>query len=110
VPWITTGTITVTSAAGVEDANGPIAFALHPNSPNPFGLETLIRFSIPKAGRVRLNVFDVNGREVATLVDGQRPAGTYDVRWVPASLRSGVYFYRLESAGRREVRKLLKLR
>jgi hypothetical protein len=64
--------------------------------PNPFSAQTTIRYSVPKAMRVRLSVFDVLGREVATLVDDFRQAGKYTVNFNAESLVPGVYAYRFE--------------
>ncbi len=74
-PAVPSGAVTVTTATGVDDGTQPLAFALHQNAPNPFELATLSRFTVPKAGRVSLRNFDVHGRDVATLVDGERAAG-----------------------------------
>ncbi len=66
------------------------------NYPNPFNPETKINFTIPAEGFVTLGVFNILGKEVATLVQARRPAGTYSVRFDSRDLPSGVYFYRLE--------------
>ena len=67
-----------------------------------------IRFEIADLGLVRLVVYDILGREVATLVDGVRPAGTYTVLWNPGgSLPSGVYFYRLTAGMYSATRKMI---
>jgi hypothetical protein len=66
--------------------------------PNPFNPQTAIAFDLPKAGRVHLEIFDLLGRKVATLLDEQRSAGSHTVAFDAASLASGVYLYRL-SAG-----------
>jgi hypothetical protein len=110
LPVTPTGVLTVTVASGVGDVVAPPAFALGQNFPNPFVQSTVVRYAIPRAGRVSLQVFDVAGREVATLADGVQPAGEYTVRWNPGALKSGTYFYRLRSDGRREVRKMLVTR
>lgn len=68
------------------------------------------RFEIPEVAHVILKVFDVLGREVATLVSGEQEAGTHRVEWNAAGLPSGVYLYRLEANGFTEARKLLLIR
>ena len=72
-------------------------FALYPAYPNPFNPVTTIAFSVPVRSRVTLQVFDVLGREVARLVDGEKAAGGYELRFNAANLPSGVYIYRLHA-------------
>jgi len=90
----------------------PLVFALHQNHPNPFRGLTAIHFAITRAGRVDLRVFDVHGRLVQTLVDKDLEPGTHDVQWRGENDRGermapGVYFYRLETPGFRQTRKML---
>src|SRR5262249_5652070 len=75
--------------------------------PNPLRLRTTIEFTVPATGRVTLDLFDVHGRRVARLVDGVRPAGRNSVEWRAPSGRGGLYFYRLQAAGRTLVQKLV---
>ena len=95
---IVRGTIT-----GVDGKEGlPTSFALLQNYPNPFNPTTTIRYALPVQSTVTLRVFDVIGREVATLVSGTVSAGYHDVAWSTISssgafLASGIYFYRIEA-------------
>ncbi|HSQ74659.1 MAG TPA: T9SS type A sorting domain-containing protein, partial [Bacteroidota bacterium] len=75
----------------------PHAYLLEQNFPNPFNPGTQIRFLIPAAGKVTLRVYDILGREVATLVDAQLPAGQHTVLFDGSRLSSGVYLYRLDA-------------
>jgi hypothetical protein len=93
-----------------SDDRAAHVFALSQNYPNPFNPSTLIRYSVPSAGRVSLNVYDVLGREVATLFEGFRQPGSYTVRFDGTGLPSGVYLYRLQSGGMVETRKLVIVR
>jgi len=72
----------------------PLGFAQ--NYPNPFSTYTIIRYGLPQSMYVRLRVFDVLGREVAMLVDGQQQGGIYEASFVTRDLPAGVYFYRIE--------------
>lgn len=96
------------TAAGVaEQSTQPLAFALSQNFPNPFNPSTLIQYQLPGAGPVRLTVYDILGREVATLVDGTQQPGTHEARFDGGGLSSGVYFYRLQAAGFVQQRKMI---
>jgi len=76
---------------------GPTVFALDQNFPNPFNPSTTIQYQLPADSRVSLKVYDMLGREVATIVNEERPAGYHEVRWIASNAASGVYFYRLEA-------------
>jgi hypothetical protein len=80
------------------DAALPTTTALHQNYPNPFNAETNISFNLAEAGNVSLEVYDLTGRLVTTLVDGQMDAGEHVVSWDASSVSSGVYFYKLATA------------
>jgi hypothetical protein len=82
-------------------------YKLEQNYPNPFNPSTKITFSIKDAGFVSLKVYDLLGREVATLVNERRSAGIYDVNFNASSLGSGVYFYTLSSGGFSQTKKMM---
>ncbi len=109
---LSTSTVVLTPAdTGVESPASEVR--LSHATPNPFNPETLIAFEIPSACDVRLDVHSVDGRLVATLVDGPRAAGRHTAVWngrddAGAEVASGVYFVRL-AAGGREVRDRLTL-
>jgi len=84
----------------------PLEFGLGQNFPNPFNPATEIRFSLPGGERVSLKVYDMTGREIATLADGMKPAGEYTVRWNARNVPSGTYFYRLIAGSFVEARKM----
>lgn len=90
--------------------NAPEQYVLHQNYPNPFNPSTMIQFEIPMASHVSLKVFDVLGRELATLVDDTRAAGRYTVGFDASGLSSGVYLYRLYAGGVSLTRRMLLLR
>lgn len=85
-------------------------YRLEINYPNPFNPTTYIQYHLPNAARVQLRVFNLLGKEVATLVDGRQPAGTHEVQFNGANLPSGVYFYRLEANDFTAVRKMVLMR
>jgi len=72
-------------------------FALNQNYPNPFNPSTKIKYSVPYTSQVQFKIFDVLGNEVETLVNGEKPAGIYEIIWNAANLPSGVYFYQLKA-------------
>ncbi len=88
----------------------PTRFVLDQNYPNPFNPATRISYSIPQGVYVSLRVFDLVGREVATLVNEQQPAGNYIASFEGDGFSSGVYFYRLVAGNVSETKKMLLLR
>ncbi|HMK38354.1 MAG TPA: T9SS type A sorting domain-containing protein, partial [Bacteroidota bacterium] len=88
----------------------PAAITLGQNYPNPFNPETTIRYGLPSASRVELSVYNTLGERVAVLADGIQEAGFHEVRFDGSSLSSGVYFYRLQTPGFVQTRKLSLLK
>ncbi len=103
INWVRTNGGTITNA-GYFAVNNPVKFELSQNYPNPFNPVTKINFSIPKSGNVTLRVYDILGKEVATLVNEYRNAGNYSVDFNGTQLSSGIYTYRLESGLRTETK------
>ncbi len=101
---------TATPNAVVEPETLPVSTALMQNYPNPFNPSTTIRFSLAGSEYVTLKVYDVTGREVATLVDGNRTAGVHEVAFEPKNLASGMYIYRITAGRYVETRKLVYLK
>jgi hypothetical protein len=85
----------------------PKEFALAQNYPNPFNPTTTISFSLPSKSFVLLKVFDIMGKEVATLVNEEMSAGSYSQLWNAVSMSSGIYFYRLQAGSLTEIKKLI---
>ncbi len=88
----------------------PNDFVLYQNYPNPFNPSTTIRWQSPVHGRQTLKVFDILGREVATLLDEERPAGRYEILFNGSHLASGVYIYRLQAGSFSSVKKMILLK
>jgi subtilisin family serine protease len=92
-------------ATGTPPDNGVRVFSMSQNAPNPFGRSTGITYALPRDSYVLLRVYNVAGRLVRTLVDGEQPAGTWSVAWDGADdeghgVSAGVYFYRFEAGGK----------
>jgi photosystem II stability/assembly factor-like uncharacterized protein len=88
----------------------PKEFNLYQNYPNPFNPSTNIKFDVPKSGVVNLIIYDMLGREVNTLVNGFRNAGTYEVSFNGTNISSGIYFYRLQYEGLTLTKKLMLIK
>lgn len=125
------GTILYTNSGGIitsvenEFNILPAEFSLHQNYPNPFNLETVISYQLPVSSFVTLKVYDVLGREVTTLVNQEKEAGTHQIRFnvTQAGLRniassvsasggyaSGIYFYRLQAGDYFQTKKMILLK
>ncbi len=93
----------------------PADFHLYQNFPNPFNPSTTIRYSIVEPGNVSIKIYDVLGREVKTLVNEVKTAGTYSSTWngynnFGNKVSSGIYFYRMESGSFIEAKKMILLK
>jgi hypothetical protein len=92
------------------DAGLPKVFALEQNYPNPFNPSTTIRYQLPVASEVKLEVYDVLGKKIATLVNERQSAGSYQVVWNASGLSSGTYFYRLQAGTFVETKKMIMVK
>ena len=107
------GTYIIDGITGIKQLDSPIpqSFSLEQNYPNPFNSSTVISFRLPSKSSVLLKVFDIMGREVATLVNEELAAGNYSRQWSVSNISSGVYFYRLKTnTGYIQTKKLLLLK
>ncbi len=100
------------NVTGVKSPTGGVAktYELYQNYPNPFNPSTVINYQLPTNGQVNLKVYDILGREVATLVNERENAGSYSVKFNGSRLASGVYFYRLTAGNFVSVKKLVVLK
>ena len=105
----TAGSVQHHAEIGNEQAETakPSAFALRGNYPNPFNPTTMISYELPENVFVSLKVYDVLGREVASLINDVQAAGSYDVRFDASNLPSGMYFYRLQAGSFSASKKLM---
>lgn len=97
----------IITGAGSRISSGPSGFALSQNYPNPFNPSTVINYEVPKSSNITLSVYDILGREVAVLVNGEKSPGSYSVRFDGSSLPGGVYLYRLVSDNFSAVKKFI---
>ncbi len=88
----------------------PKEFRLQQNYPNPFNPTTTIEFALPKQSNVTLKLFDILGREVATLVDAELESGVHKINFDGQDLASGIYFYRIHAEGFLKTKKLMLLK
>lgn len=88
----------------------PKVFSLSQNYPNPFNPVTKIQFAVPKNEIVSIRVYDILGKEVATLVNEQKNAGTYEVDFNASSLSSGVYFYRMQAGYFADIKRMMVIK
>jgi len=96
---------------GVEDEISlPTEFSLEQNYPNPFNPSTKINYSVPQTSNVVIKVYDILGSEIETLVNEEKPTGTYELTWYAENLPSGVYFYRLKAGEFLGTKKMILLR
>ncbi len=104
-------------STGVSNGNNksePSAFTLAQNYPNPFNPSTVIQYQIPKNEFVTLKIYDLLGKEVATLISGQKDAGSYQVEFnadnLPNKITSGIYFYTLKAGNFSQTKKLVLMK
>lgn len=102
------GTITATAVNSVDDEiNPPEKFQLSQNYPNPFNPTTSLQYAIGSRQFVTLKVYDLLGKEVATLVNEERLAGRYKVEFNGSNLPSGIYFYELKAGSFTQTKKMI---
>jgi len=105
------GVYMATGTVGIEDTSVPSTTELHQNYPNPFNPETSIKYSLSNDAQVKLNVYDIGGREVARLVSEKQTRGNYDIKFNGGNMTSGLYFYRLDVDGKTvQSRKMMLLK
>jgi photosystem II stability/assembly factor-like uncharacterized protein len=105
--WNFTTTLTGVSQSG---SNIPAEFKLYNNYPNPFNPVTQIKYDLPEGSNVKLVIYDILGKEVIKLVNEFKPAGSYTVQFNAEALTSGVYFYRIETQGFKDIKRMLLLK
>ena len=106
------GTYKYSNEIEVQVNNVPAGYSLMQNYPNPFNPTTVIKYSVKENTHVLLKVFDLLGREAATLLDEQKPAGTYTINFdaAAAGLSSGTYFYTIKAGDFVKTKKMILLK
>ena len=104
-----------TEIIGVEDEDYagsrlPDKYILAQNYPNPFNAQTTIGYQVPKASDVKLEVYNLNGQKVATLVNGIQTAGSHVVTWDASEAASGIYFYKLSAGDHTSMKRMALLK
>jgi hypothetical protein len=85
-------------------------FSLEQNYPNPFNPTTKIKYSLPQSSNMSIKVYNVLGKEVATLVNEEKPTGNYEVEFDATALPSGIYFYRFQTSSYHDTKKMIILK
>jgi len=111
-PWSLRYTFTTLNSTNITNnlPGIPKNFDLHNNYPNPFNPVTKIQFDVPKNSVVKINVYDITGKEITTLVNDFRNAGRYEVQFNANNLSSGIYFYKMQAGDFMAVRKMLLIK
>ncbi len=104
---VTVFRLNITSITDDPDPHLPSSFVLSQNYPNPFNASTTIRYELPITSRVKVDIYDILGRNVESLVDRIKPAGYHQVTWHADDLPSGVYFYKIQAGELSETNKML---
>ncbi|MBC8042067.1 MAG: T9SS type A sorting domain-containing protein [Rhizobacter sp.] len=105
-----TGFVGYTADVRQENSGVATAYTLSQNYPNPFNPSTTIKYSVAGRGEVSLKIFDILGRQVATLVNGVRNNGTYEVQFNASRFATGLYFYRLQAGGTVLTKKMMLIK
>ena len=101
----------VISVTDVDNKLEPVStYKLYNNYPNPFNPSTKIKYSIPEKSLVNLQIYNAEGKEVASLVNGEQSAGEYEINFDAENLASGVYFYKIRAGNFFQTKKMLLLK
>ena len=100
----------IVTGVKTQPATAPTGFSLEQNYPNPFNPSTQIRFSIAQPSFVSLKVYDMVGREVATLINGELAPSSYSITWNAANVASGVYLYKLDAGSYSTTKKMVLMK
>ncbi len=102
--------LTYNVVTGIAGNTDPYVYSLEQNYPNPFNPVTSIHYQLAEDVQVSLKVYDVTGKEIATLVNRKQNAGNHTIEWNASQYSSGVYFYRLTAGKFTEIRKMILIK
>ena len=88
----------------------PELFSLSPNYPNPFNASTTIKYTLPEPADITIDIYNLLGRKVETLIDGFQPAGAHSVIWQAEGFSSGIYFYKLTAGDYSQTQRMMLLK
>jgi hypothetical protein len=97
-------------AQSIENPQQPTLFALQQNYPNPFNAQTKIAYSLTELSNVSIDIFDILGRRIETLIEGMKPAGSHQALWNANDRSSGIYFYRIKAGDNVETKKMVLIK
>ncbi|MCK4358533.1 MAG: right-handed parallel beta-helix repeat-containing protein [Candidatus Cloacimonetes bacterium] len=105
------GALYFNQTVGVDDENHPsIETELFKNYPNPFNKITIIRYFLPKYTEVKIQIYNLKGQLVETIVDSNKPTGYYTIEWNAKDMSSGIYFYKLSTKDKTFINKMILLK
>jgi hypothetical protein len=87
-----------------------LSFSIEGNYPNPFNFTAGIHYNLPEPTVVKIDIYDIMGRRVETLVNGRQPAGYHQIKWDATEFSSGIYFYRVQAGGLTATKKMTLLK
>ncbi len=105
-----TASVQFSFTVDIKDEYKEFNFNLTQNYPNPFNPSTTIKYSIPNAGNVSIKIYDILGREIATLINEEKTSGEYEVEFNGSNLTSEIYFYQLKTGSFVETKKMILLK
>jgi hypothetical protein len=102
--------VNLISITGIYDEGMPVKFELMQNYPNPFNPSTKIKFGLPESGAALLEVYNTIGEKIATLIDGELPAGHHEAEWNASGIPSGIYLYKITAGNYVDIKKMMLLK